>query len=211
MRAEVIDRQMVSLRDLVDDLLDVARVTRGRIVLDRKPVDLAKVARRTMMMLSASGRLARHRIHADYGEAWVEGDETRLEQVVTNLVENAVKYTPEGGAVTLRARSRDGRAVLEVEDTGMGITTALLPRMFDLFTQEERTLDRSQGGLGLGLALVRRLVELHGGTIEAASAGVGEGARFTVALPEIAEPANRRPMRLQNGRTPRQAAAHPRG
>jgi len=186
---EVIDRQMVSLRDLVDDLLDVARVTRGRIVLDRAAIDLANVARRTVMMLSASGRLAHHRLHADYQEAWVEGDATRLEQVVTNLVENAVKYTPEGGAVTLRVGPRDGRAMLEVEDTGMGIAPTLLPRVFDLFTQGERTLDRSQGGLGLGLALVRRLVQMHGGTIEAASPGVGEGARFTVSLPLIAAPA----------------------
>jgi signal transduction histidine kinase len=186
---EVIDRQVVSLRDLVDALLDVARVTRGRIKLDRSAIDLANVARRTMMMLSASGRLARHRIHADYQEAWVEGDATRLEQVVTNLVENAVKYTPEGGAITVRVAARDGRAMLEVEDTGMGIAPTLLPRIFDLFTQGERPLDRSQGGLGLGLALVRRLVQMHGGTIEAASPGVGEGARFTVSLPAIAAPA----------------------
>jgi signal transduction histidine kinase/CheY-like chemotaxis protein len=182
---DVIDRQMVSLRDLVDDLLDVARVTRGRIVLDARPIDLANAARRTMMMLSASGRLGRHRIHTDCREAWVRGDETRLEQIVTNLVENAVKYTPAGGEVTVRVRSRDGRALLEVEDSGIGIAPELLPRIFDLFTQGERTLDRAQGGLGLGLALVRRLVELHSGTIEAASAGSGKGARFTVALPAI--------------------------
>jgi len=173
----------------VDDLLDVARVTRGRIVLDAKPVDLAQVARRTMMMLSASGRLARHRIQAEYEAAWVDGDETRLEQILTNLVENAVKYTPDGGSIAVRVRPRGGRALLEVADSGMGIAPGLLPRIFELFTQDERTLDRSQGGLGLGLALVRRLVELHGGAIDAASAGVGEGARFTVALPCIAAPA----------------------
>jgi CheY-like chemotaxis protein/nitrogen-specific signal transduction histidine kinase len=184
----VIDRQMVSLGVLVDDLLDVARVMRGRIALRSKPLDLAGVARRTIGMLSASGHLARHRIVAECRETWVEGDETRLEQIVTNLVENAVKYTPEGGTVTLRAWPGDGRAFLEIEDTGMGIAPSLLPRIFGLFTQGERTLDRSQGGLGLGLALVRRLVEMHGGTIEAASGGVGEGARFTVALPAIPAP-----------------------
>jgi signal transduction histidine kinase len=187
---EVIDRQMVSLRDLVDDLLDVARVTRGRIALHRGAIDLANVARRAIMMLSASGRLARHRVEAEYEEAWVDGDATRLEQVVTNLVENAAKYTPESGNITVRVGVRDGRAMLEVRDTGSGITPALLPRIFDLFTQGERTLDRSQGGLGLGLALVRRLVQMHGGTIEAASEGAGKGASFTVSLPTIAAPAH---------------------
>ena len=189
---EVIDRQMVSLRDLVDDLLDVARVTRGRIVLKPVPVDLGEVVRRTIMMLSASGRLARHRMHGTYETAWVMGDETRLEQIVTNLVENAVKYTPDGGGVAVRVRQRDGRALVEVEDTGVGIAPGLLPHIFDFFTQGERTLDRSQGGLGLGLALVRGLVQLHRGTIEAASAGVGEGARFTVALPVVDAPAKPR-------------------
>jgi len=144
------------------------------------------------MMLSASGLFARHRVHTSYEDAWLQGDETRLEQILTNLVENAVKYTPEGGAITVRVRAQRGRTLLEVLDTGMGIAPGLLPRIFDLFTQDERTLDRSQGGLGLGLALVRRLTELHGGTIEAASAGVGEGARFSVSLPAIAAPAEPR-------------------
>ncbi len=185
---EIIDRQIVSLRELVDDLLDVARVTSGKIVLNTKPVDLAKVARRTVMMMSASGKLGRHRLQADYLEAWVAGDETRLEQTLTNLVENAAKYTPEGGSILVRVRAQASDAVLEVEDTGMGIARDLLPRVFDLFTQGERTIDRAQGGLGLGLALVHRLVELHGGSITAESAGSGKGARFTVRLPLLEAP-----------------------
>ena len=201
---DIIDRQMVSLRDLVDDLLDVARVTSGKISLNRKPVDLAKVARRTVMMMSASGRLGRHRVERDYRDAWVCADETRLEQIVNNLVDNAVKYTPEEGTIAVRVRAQGGEAVLEVEDTGMGIAPDLLPRIFELFTQGERTIDRAQGGLGLGLALVRRLVELHGGTIEARSGGVGRGAAFTVRLPLIEAPKEIRaveePLAARNGR-----------
>jgi len=185
---DIIDRQMVSLRELVDDLLDVARVTSGRIILNPKPMDLAKVARRTVMMMSASGRLGRHRLQTDYREAWVSGDETRIEQIVTNLVDNAAKYTPENGTISVRVRPEGAQAILEVADTGMGIAASLLPRIFDLFTQGERTIDRAQGGLGLGLALVRRLTELHGGAIHAASPGVGEGASFTVALPLVDAP-----------------------
>ena len=185
---DIIDRQMLSLRQLVDDLLDVARVTRGRIQLNLKPVDLAAVARRTVMMMSASGRLARHKLETDYREAWVLGDETRMEQIVTNLVDNAAKYTQQGGTVSVRVRPDGREAVLEVQDNGMGIAPALLPRIFELFTQGERTIDRSQGGLGLGLALVRRLAEMHGGSIAAASDGSGKGATFTVHVP-LAEPA----------------------
>jgi signal transduction histidine kinase len=190
---DIIDRQMVSLRQLVDDLLDVARVTRGRIALHRRPIDLAAIARRTVTMMSASGRLARHRVETDLREAWVDGDETRMEQIVTNLVDNAAKYTQEGGAISVRVRPADGEALLEVQDNGMGIAPALLPRIFDLFTQGERTIDRAQGGLGLGLALVRRLAEMHGGSVDVASGGSGEGATFTLRLPLIAAPPILRP------------------
>ena len=188
---DIIDRQMVSLRQLVDDLLDVARVTRGRIQLATRPIDLATVARRTLMMLSASGRLARHRLEADYHEAWILADETRVEQTITNLVDNAAKYTQEGGRIFVRVAAEGRDAVLEVQDNGMCIAPALLPRIFELFTQGERTIDRSQGGLGLGLALVRRLVEMHGGSIRAESAGPGQGSRFIVRIPlaeRVAQP-----------------------
>ncbi|HSN20703.1 MAG TPA: ATP-binding protein, partial [Usitatibacter sp.] len=190
---DIVERQMLSLRQLVDDLLDVARVTRGLIVLHKRPMDLAKVARRTVTILAASGRLARHRVETELREAWILGDETRMEQVVTNLVENAAKYTQEGGTVRVRVRPEAEEAVLEVEDNGMGIAPALLPRIFDLFTQGERTIDRAQGGLGLGLTLVRRLAQMHGGSIRAQSAGAGQGATFTVRVPLAQSSAEARP------------------
>jgi CheY-like chemotaxis protein len=186
---DVIARQIVSLRELVDDLLDVARVTSGKIVLNRRPTDLGAVVRRTVAVMSSSGRLGRHAVDIDIGEAWVSGDETRLEQIVTNLLDNAAKYTPDGGRIAVRVRTHGHEAVLEVEDTGMGISSELLPHVFDLFTQGERTIDRSQGGLGLGLALVRRLAELHGGTARARSEGPGKGASFMVRLPLVEAPA----------------------
>jgi signal transduction histidine kinase len=185
---EIIGRQVVSLRELVDDLLDVARVTRGKIVLNRHPVDLGRIVHGAIAGMGAAGRLAQHRVETGIGEAWIEGDATRLEQVVNNLLDNAIKYTPPGGRITVRVEARGPDAVLEIEDTGMGIAAELLPRVFDLFTQGERTLDRAQGGLGLGLALVRRLVELHGGTVRASSGGSGKGASILVRFARVATP-----------------------
>jgi CheY-like chemotaxis protein len=161
-------------------------------MLNTRPIDLAKAARRTVMMMSASGRLARHRVETDFREAWAVADETRIEQIVTNLVDNAAKYTQEGGTIFVRALPEGDQAVLEVQDNGMGIAPALLPRIFDLFTQGERTIDRAQGGLGLGLTLVRRLAEMHGGSIRARSAGPGQGATFTVRIPLAPPPAGAR-------------------
>ncbi|HET7729170.1 MAG TPA: ATP-binding protein [Usitatibacter sp.] len=180
---EIIGRQIAALRDLVDDLLDVARVTRGKITLHRKLVDLGQVASRAVSALAAAGRLSQHHVKTDLAAGWVLGDETRLEQVVTNLLDNAAKYTPAGGVISVKVRTRADDVLLEVEDTGMGIPPELLPRVFELFTQGERTLDRSQGGLGLGLALVRRLAEMHGGKVTAHSEGAGHGARFCLSLP----------------------------
>jgi len=120
---------------------------------------------------------------------WVEGDAVRLEQVITNLLVNAVKYTPPGGRIEIRVTSEQGQAVLTVEDTGAGITPALRAQVFDLFVQGERGLDRAQGGLGIGLTLVRRIVELHGGTVDVASAGTGKGSTFVVRLPAGPMPA----------------------
>ncbi len=185
---EIIDRQMLALRGLVDDLLDVARVTSGKISLTKEVIDLGQVASRTAAMMRAGGRLAGRRVRLDCGEAWVCADPTRIEQIAANLLDNAAKYTPAGGAVCVDVRAEAHEAVLEVRDTGMGIGPDLLPRIFDLFSQGERTIDRAQGGLGLGLALVRRLAELHGGTVAAASEGPGRGARFTVRLPLARSP-----------------------
>lgn len=186
---EIVTRQINHLRQLVDDLLDVARVTTGKIVLNTRALDLAKVARQSIAVLQDAHRLTGHQIEAELAEAWVVADETRIEQIMTNLLENAAKYTPPGGRIRVRVMPDKRTAVLEVSDTGLGIAPNLIPYIFDIFTQGERTLDRSQGGLGLGLTLVRRLVELHHGRVTAASEGLGRGATFTVVLPRIDPPA----------------------
>jgi CheY-like chemotaxis protein len=164
-------------------------VTSGKVLLVREPTELAALAVSTIANWRASGRLARHRVSPETSPVWVDADPTRLDQVLGNLLANALKYTPGGGAIAVRVRSEDDSALLEVEDTGAGIPPELLGKIFDLFVQGERTLERSQGGLGIGLTLARALVELHGGTIEARSAGAGRGAIFTVRLPRIPEPA----------------------
>jgi signal transduction histidine kinase/CheY-like chemotaxis protein len=185
---EVIQRQVTTLRDLVDDLLDVARVTSGKIALNRNLLDLGGLVRGIISVMGAAGRLGRHRIETQIESTWISGDETRLEQIAANLLDNAAKYTPAGGRICVRVRREADEAVLEVEDSGVGIAPDLLPRIFDLFTQGDRTIDRAQGGLGLGLALVRRLVELHGGSVQAFSAGAGQGARIVVRFPRADAP-----------------------
>jgi K+-sensing histidine kinase KdpD len=131
-------------------LLDVARVTTGKIALHRQPLDLAQVTRRAVTVMRDSSRLGRHQVDVSAGEVWVMGDEVRLEQIVINLVDNAAKYTPDGGRITVRVAKDGDDAVLEVVDTGMGIAADLLPRIFDLFIQGERTLDRAQADWGSG-------------------------------------------------------------
>ncbi|HEU5196653.1 MAG TPA: ATP-binding protein, partial [Methylomirabilota bacterium] len=186
----VIHRQVQHLARLVEDLLDVSRVTSGKVVLVREATDLAELVTNTLANWRAAGRFARHRVAQETSTVWVDADPTRLEQVLGNVLANALKYTPSGGAVTVRVRAERGRALLEVEDTGAGIPPELLGKVFDLFVQGERTLDRAQGGLGIGLTLTRALVEMHGGTVEARSAGAGQGAAFTIRLPQIAPPAS---------------------
>ncbi|MFP2909681.1 ATP-binding protein [Pyxidicoccus sp. 3LFB2] len=179
----LVERQAFHLARLVDDLLDVARVSSGRITLQKGPMDLAECVRRAMVALESSGRTQAHPIDVEVEETWLEGDESRLVQVVTNLVSNALKYTPEGGRIRVRTRVEGDDVVLEVSDTGVGLPPEVLPRVFELFFQADRSLDRSQGGLGVGLTLVKRLVELHGGTIQAHSEGASRGSTFTVRLP----------------------------
>ncbi len=186
----VITRQAQHLARLVDDLLDVARVVAGKVVLDRQPVNLAEIAERAVSGLRGAGKAERHTVEVETTDVWLEGDSLRLEQVVGNLVTNALKYTPSGGTIRVTAGPEGGEAVLRVEDSGVGIPGDLLPRIFDLFVQGEQTLERSEGGLGIGLTLTKRLVALHGGRIEAASRGAGTGSVFTVRLPMIA----RRPL-----------------
>jgi signal transduction histidine kinase/integral membrane sensor domain MASE1/ActR/RegA family two-component response regulator len=184
----VIERQIEHLRRLVDDLLDVSRVLSGKIVLQRRPLDLSVVVEQTVQVLAESGRHARHRVALQAAPVWVTADPVRIEQVVTNLLENALKYTPAGGAIDLALRRDGGLAVLSVQDSGVGIPAPLLPRVFDLFVQGEQPLQRSAGGLGIGLTLVKRIVELHGGAVAAASDGPGRGSCFTVRLPVTAPP-----------------------
>ena len=193
---EIIARQNAHLARLVDDLLDVARVTSGKIVLDRRPLELAEAVRRGMATLAASGRTERHHIGLDLESVWADVDETRLEQIVTNLVGNAVRFTPAGGAIDVSLCAAGGEAVLRVRDAGVGIAAEVLPRVFDMFVQGARRPDAGPGGLGLGLTLVRRIAELHGGSVEAASDGPGRGSTFTVRLPAMtAPPAPPRPAR----------------
>jgi signal transduction histidine kinase/ActR/RegA family two-component response regulator len=180
---EVIERQVGRLTDLVDDMLDVARLNSGKIVLERRIVDMAEVVRHVLGSFQDAGRSTHVRIASSLAPAWVFADETRLEQIVSNLLDNACKYTPSGGNVRIETATADLTAVLIVADDGSGIAGELLPRIFDVFAQGERTLERAQGGLGLGLTVVRRLVSLHGGSITAESGGLRRGATFRVSLP----------------------------
>jgi len=186
----VVERQTAHLARLVDDLLDVSRATAGKIVLQRRPLELAELVQRALTALAGHERVARHTFSAQTDRVWVLADATRMEQVVTNLLENAAKYTPPGGNITVTVRREDGTAVLSIADTGVGMPADLVPRVFDLFVQGDRGLERTEGGLGVGLTLVRRIVELHGGSVEAASEGPGRGSRFTVRLPEATAPAD---------------------
>jgi len=185
---DIAARQTRHLAHMMDDLLDVGRVISGKVLLSRRAVDLAAIAQRVMSTLEVTGEAQRHVVEVQLEPAWIDCDATRIEQVMSNLVTNALKYTPAGGRIAVHVRHDDtGQAVLEVSDNGPGIPPTLLPRVFDLFVQGERSLDRRTGGLGIGLTLARRLVELHGGTIDADSSP--RGSTFTVRLPAIEAPA----------------------
>jgi signal transduction histidine kinase/CheY-like chemotaxis protein len=180
---QIIHRQTRHLARLVDDLLDVARVRAGKVVLHRQRLDLGELAGACVRSLRDGPRGREHRISLRVEPVIVAGDPTRLEQVITNLVENALKYTPAGGDIAVEVVRDGGEAILRVTDTGHGIAPEMLPRIFELFAQGAQPLDRSLGGLGIGLTLSRRLVELHGGSIHAFSEGQGRGAQFIVRLP----------------------------
>jgi signal transduction histidine kinase len=197
----IIHRQVRHLSKLTDDLLDAARVMMGKIVLERRPIDLAQVARNTVDTLRKTGQLQGHECSTQLDPAWVNADPTRIDQVVANLLTNAVKYTPPPGRIDVTVRREGGVAVFSVRDSGLGLEAELRPRIFDLFVQGERALDRSQGGLGIGLTLVRRIAELHQGRVEARSEGVGKGSQFIVELPAIEAPAEA----AEGAATPRNA------
>jgi signal transduction histidine kinase/ActR/RegA family two-component response regulator len=184
----VITRQVAHLRELMDDLLDVGRVTTGKIILSPKAIDLGELARRAWAVLESTGTFAQHKARLETEPVWVNADETRMAQVFDNLLTNAVKYTPVGGSVLMTVRCVRDDAVIRVADTGIGMSPALLPRIFDLFVQGEPTRDRAKGGLGIGLTLVKRLVEMHGGFVSACSDGPGRGSAFTVRLPRLGGP-----------------------
>ena len=185
----VIDRQLSQLTHLVDDLLDITRITRGKIRLRRTRVDFVNLVSQTVDD-HRSILDDRHVVtNLPDGAMWIVGDPTRLAQMIGNLLHNAAKFTPKGGSITVSLRRSDGRAEVEVVDTGVGIEPNMLLRLFEPFAQAEHTLARTRGGLGLGLALVKGLAEQHGGTVEAASEGRGRGARFTLALPLDEAPA----------------------
>ena len=180
---QIIHRQARHLARLVDDLLDVARAAAGKIALHVQPVDLSEVAAACVTSLRASGRAERLRVSFRAQSVMVSADATRLAQIITNMLDNAVKFTPAGGAIDVDVVREGQKAVLRVRDTGVGIEPEMLPRIFELFAQAQQPMDRPVGGLGIGLTLSRRLVELHNGTITAASDGPGRGAEFTVRLP----------------------------
>ncbi len=188
---DVIERQVEHLSRLVDDLLDVSRITGGRFKLEKKPVEVATFIARAIETAKPLFDARGQRLHVSMSDERliVDGDLTRLSQIVGNLLNNAAKYTPDGGQISLRIEtaSRGGGSpeelMIRVKDNGTGIPPHMLPEVFDLFTQVDQGLDRSHGGLGIGLALVRKLVEMHGGSVDAHSDGVGHGSEFFVRLP----------------------------
>jgi PAS domain S-box-containing protein len=182
---EMMERQLGHLIHLVDDLLDIARITRGKIELKKEAVDLRAIVVTAVETSAALIEGSGHALAVELPEEALEleADVTRLVQVLSNLLNNAAKYTPRGGQILLRVWREDGQALLTVSDTGVGIAPEVLGTVFEMFTQVRSSLDRAQGGLGIGLSLVRRLVELHGGRVSAASAGSGQGSTFTVRLP----------------------------
>jgi PAS domain S-box-containing protein len=189
----MVERQVHNMVRLVDDLLDVSRITRGKIQLRTEPLDLATILQRAVEATRPLIEANRHTLTMTLTPqpARVVADPTRLEQIFANLLNNAAKYTERGGAIAV-VTERDGpQVVVRVRDTGFGIPPAMLPHIFNLFTQGERTLERAQGGLGIGLTLVKTLVEMHGGAVEAHSAGPGQGSEFIVRLPVAAEPSSR--------------------
>jgi signal transduction histidine kinase len=185
---EIAVRQLRHLTRMVEDLLDVRRVLSGKVAVDKAPVNIGSV----VAFCCESRKVAtttHHEWHIQTEDAWVSGDRTRLEQTVDNLLVNAMKYSPEGSPITVRNHTRDGAVVIEVIDQGVGMEADLVSTVFDSLVQGPTTIDRSSGGLGLGLSIAKGLVELHGGTITAHSDGVGKGSRFTVRVPLAAGPA----------------------
>jgi signal transduction histidine kinase len=205
---DVIRRQVDHLSHLIDDLLDVSRLTRGKIELSRQVVELATVLAKAVQTASPllEKRLQRLSINVPRSGLLVDADPTRLAQVFENLLTNAAKYSGERSVIELSAHRAGDRVIVQLRDEGIGIAPELLPRLFDLFAQGDRALDRSEGGLGIGLAIVKSLCELHGGTIDVASAGAGRGSTFTVTLPRVDAAAALAPLHATSRATERMPA-----
>jgi signal transduction histidine kinase len=182
---EIIQSQVNALRRLAEDLMEVSRLEGGQVGVNLEPVDLRDVVQRTVQGLQDEARARRLRLEVilPHGSLPVRIDPDRFQQVLLNLIGNAIKYTPEGGTVWIKPTQEGGEVVLRVEDTGIGIEPAMLPRIFDLFSREASAQDVDPGGLGIGLSVVRELVRLHGGSVQARSPGPGKGSEFTVRLP----------------------------
>lgn len=190
----MMERQVNHLVRLVDDLLEVSRISRGALSLRKERVQLASVVQNAVETSEPLMQAAGHQleVHLPPEPVWLQGDPVRLAQIVANLLNNAARYSDDGGKVTVRCACEDGQAVIRVRDTGIGIDPAVLPRMFGMFSRGQRDSGRAQGGLGIGLALSRRLAEMHGGTLEGYSEGTGKGSEFVVRLPlaaAVEEPA----------------------
>jgi CheY-like chemotaxis protein len=187
----LLERQLGQMVRLVDDLLDLSRISRGTVELRRARVSLAAVVRQAVETSQPAIEAAGHAFTLEVPEEpiVVDADEVRLAQAIANLLNNAAKYTEAGGRIRLAVTREGDGAVVTVEDNGVGVSPEMLPRLFEMFTQVDRSLERSQGGLGIGLAIVKRLVEMHGGSVTAYSAGVGKGSRFVVRLPLALAPA----------------------
>jgi CheY-like chemotaxis protein/two-component sensor histidine kinase len=181
----IIDRQTGNLAHLIDDLLDVSRISRDKVTLRRESADVTALVDGAAATVRPLLEEKQHDLKLELPEPPVSlyVDPTRTEQILANLLTNAAKYTNKGGHITVRARPEGREAIIEVIDTGIGLPREMLSRVFDLFAQADRTLDRSEGGLGIGLTVARKLAEMHGGSISADSAGLGQGSTFTVRLP----------------------------
>ncbi|HTO96634.1 MAG TPA: ATP-binding protein [Myxococcales bacterium] len=182
---DVIERQTRLMTRLIEDLLDVTRITMGKASLERRPLDLAEVVSAVVESWRGSGRLSGHAVAVHASPVWVNGDRARLEQILSNLLDNALKFTPAGRKIEVSVRRADGAAVLSVQDQGDGIAPELLERAFDLFVQGQHGIDRGKGGMGIGLAMVKRLAEMHGGAAAISSGGPGQGTTVTVQLPAL--------------------------
>ena len=181
-------RQLKNLTQLIDDLVDVSRITTGKITITRSPVNLKESVARCVEAFNAAGSNQAHSVQIQSRDTWIHADSVRIDQILTNLVENARKYTPPGGSIRIRVEPEGSDGVFEIEDTGAGMASDVLAHAFDLFFQGRRSPDQAEGGLGIGLTLVRQLVELHGGSILAGSPGEGRGSRFTARFPGCAPP-----------------------